>query len=67
MELIREAEKQAVISADTKSQACLATDARSLLHPGKVARSGVACSKATALTTLAGAYRVVDDLKRTAQ
>jgi hypothetical protein len=64
-ELIQEAEANRLVSAETRSQACLATDARNLLHPGKVARSGVACSKATALTALAGVYRVADDLKRT--
>jgi hypothetical protein len=63
--LIQEAEAKKLISTETRSQASLATDARNLLHAGKVARSGVACSKATALTALAGLYRVADDLKRT--
>lgn len=63
-ELIDEATKMQLISADAANQARLAKDARNLLHPGKVARSGVAFSKASALTGLAGVYRAIDDLKQ---
>jgi hypothetical protein len=62
--LLDEAAKNGLISADSASQARLAKDARNLVHPGKIARSGDSCSKATALTALAGVYRVVDDLKQ---
>jgi hypothetical protein len=63
-DLIDEATELSLISPDSAKQAHLARDARNLVHPGRVARSGRSCSKATALTGLAGLYRVVDDLKR---
>ena len=63
-DLIDQAAKGKLIKADSESQARLAKDARNLIHPGKVARSGASCNKATALTALAGLYRVIDDLKQ---
>jgi hypothetical protein len=62
-DLIDEVSALKLINADSEKQARLAKDARNLIHPGKVARSGASCSKATALTALAGLYRVIDDLK----
>lgn len=63
-ELIDSAAKDGLISPETRAQAVLAKDARNLMHPGKVMRSGAACSKSTALTGLAGLYRVIQDLAK---
>jgi hypothetical protein len=46
-ELIDEATKANIINADSASLARFAKDARNLIHPGRVARSGSSCSKAT--------------------
>jgi hypothetical protein len=62
-DLIDEAAKIKLISDDTAQVAHQAKDARNLIHPGLVSRSGVVCSKASALTALAGLYRVIDDQK----
>jgi hypothetical protein len=62
-DLIDEAEKRKLISADSRSQAHLARDARNLVHPGQAARSGVSFGKATALTALAAVYRVIGDFE----
>lgn len=61
--LINEAVAKDVISNEAATQAHLARDARNLIHPGKVARSGTSCSKATALAAFAGVYRVTEELK----
>lgn len=61
-ELIQAAAAANLISAGTASQAGLAQDARNLIHPGRVARKGIACSKATALTAHAGLFAVIQDL-----
>jgi hypothetical protein len=61
-ELIQAAATVNLINAGTASQASLAQDARNLVHPGRVARTGVACSKATALTAHAGLFAVIQDL-----
>ncbi len=61
--LVEEAKGLGLITVETAALAHMARDARNLIHPGKVARSGVECSKASALTALAGLYRVVEDLK----
>jgi len=61
-ELIQAAASANLISAGTASQAALAQDARNLVHPGRVARKGVACSKATALSAHAGLFAVIQDL-----
>jgi hypothetical protein len=62
-QLINEAVAKGVITSEAGRQAHLARDARNLVHPGKVARSGTSCSKATALAALAGLYRVIEELK----
>jgi len=61
-ELIQAAATANLISTSTATQAGLAQDARNLVHPGRVARKGVACSKATALTAHAGLFTVIQDL-----
>ncbi|HUB63576.1 MAG TPA: hypothetical protein VL996_03885, partial [Methylocella sp.] len=65
-ELIDAAEREGVISAKTAKQGHLARDARNLIHPGKVARSGSSCSKSTALTAFAAVYQVAEELTRVA-
>jgi hypothetical protein len=60
--LIDEAHKAGVISEGARQQASLAKDARNLIHPGKASRLGQSCNKATALTALAGVYRVIGEL-----
>jgi hypothetical protein len=62
-ELIRVAAQNRVINDAAEKQASLAKDARNLIHPGKVSRTGEACSKTTALTALTAVYRVIDELK----
>jgi hypothetical protein len=62
-DLIDEARNQGSISDGSTVQAHLARDARNLVHPGKVARSGTACDKATALAAFAGLYRVASELR----
>jgi hypothetical protein len=52
-----------LITSPSAKQAALAQDARNLVHPGKVARTGSACSKATALAALAAVFSVIDDLR----
>jgi hypothetical protein len=63
-ELINETRTLGSISEDAARQARLARDARNLIHPGKVARSGATCDKGTALTALAGVYQVASELGR---
>lgn len=63
-DLIDKAAEENSISWDTARQAHLARDARNLIHPGKVSRSGSSCDKATALGALTAVYRVASDLKR---
>lgn len=59
---IEVAARMNVISADTATQARLTKDFRNLIHPGRAVRLGQQCSRATALTALAGIEHVVDDL-----
>jgi len=61
-ELIETVTTASLITKGKASQASLAQDARNLIHPGRVARKGVACSKATALTAHAGLFGVIQDL-----
>ena len=63
-DLILLAVKNRVIDEASERQACLAKDARNLIHPGKALRSGEACNKTTALTALT-ADRVIDGLMGT--
>jgi hypothetical protein len=62
-DLIAEAIKRGLISAECRQLADLAKDARNLIHPGKATRSGTVCSKATALTALSAVYRIAEDIK----
>jgi hypothetical protein len=62
-ELIDESRKRELISNDTATLAHMTRDARNLIHPGKVSRSGVSCTRASALTALAGLYRIVEEIK----
>jgi len=52
------------ISEGAAKQSHLARDARNLVHPGKVARSGTSCDKASALAAFAALYRVAGELSR---
>jgi len=60
---IDEAKRLGVIGEATADQARLATDARNLIHAGKMARTGLACTKATALTALAALESVLGHLR----
>ena len=51
-----------VINPDTATQARLAKDFRNLIHPGRAARLGQACDRATALSAVAAVEHVVRDL-----
>jgi hypothetical protein len=64
VELLDVAAAAGLISRETAAIAHAARDARNLVHPGKVAETGVACSKASSLTALAGLYRVIEDLAK---
>ena len=56
---VDEAERLSLIAKATADQARLATDARNLIHAGKMARTGLTCTKATALTALAALEAVL--------
>lgn len=60
---IDEAKHLGIIGEDTADRARLATDARNLIHAGKMARTGLACTKATALTALAALEDVLGHLR----
>jgi hypothetical protein len=60
---IDEAERLGVIVKAMADQARLATDARNLIHAGKMARTGLTCTKATALTALAALEAVLGHLR----
>jgi hypothetical protein len=62
-EYINEAERLGIIVKATADQARLATDARNLIHAGKMARTGLTCTKATALTALAALEAVLGHLR----
>jgi hypothetical protein len=64
VELIDAAAAAQIIAQETAAIAHAARDARNLVHPGKVAETGVSCSKASSLTALAGLYRVIEDLAK---
>jgi hypothetical protein len=61
-EYVEEARRLSVIGNKAADQAALAIDGRNLIHAGKVARTGLTCSKATALIALAALEVVMDDL-----
>lgn len=54
-----------LIGEQTEQLAKLAQDARNLIHPGRAARSGMTCSRATALTALGAVFAVIEDFKKT--
>jgi hypothetical protein len=60
---VNEAERLGMIVKATADQARLATDARNLIHAGKMARTGLTCTKATALTALAALEAVLGHLR----
>ena len=66
-DLITEASSLRSITKSAVDQAHLARDGRNLMHPGKVARTGTPCSRATALTAFAAAYQVAEELGRKAR
>jgi hypothetical protein len=66
-DMIELAEMKKLISSDTAIIAHQSKEARNLIHPGKVARKGVSCTKASALTGLAGLYRVIEEVKLAAK
>ncbi len=51
-----------LIESDTLKAAALAKDFRNLVHPGRAARKGLICDRATALSALAGLEHVIRDL-----
>jgi len=59
---IEVAERMDVISDSSATQARLTKDFRNLIHPGRAVRLGQQCSRATALSALAGVEHVVNDL-----
>jgi hypothetical protein len=63
-DMIDLAVKDKIISEATALIAHQSRDARNFIHPGTVAREGTSCSKATALTAMAGLYRVIEDAKK---
>jgi hypothetical protein len=62
IELIEMALQLASISSETAEQARLGKDFRNLIHPGRAARLGQVCDRATALSALAAVEHVVRDL-----
>ena len=62
-EYLDEAERLGLIVEATADQARLATDARDLIHAGKMARTGLTCTKATALAALAALEAVLGHLR----
>jgi hypothetical protein len=63
-ELIDAAARAGLITSDAEKLAQMAKDARNLIHPGRVARLGASCSKASALTAMAALYTVVEELAK---
>jgi hypothetical protein len=61
---ISAAETLKIITKATATQAQLATDASNLIHAGKMARTGLTCTKATALTALAALEAVMGDVRQ---
>jgi hypothetical protein len=62
IELIEVALHLALITPETATQARLGKDFRNLIHPGRAARLGQVCDRATALSALAAVEHVVRDL-----
>ena len=64
-ELIEVASNTELISDNAKALAHMTKDARNLIHAGRVARLGISCTKASALTAMAGLYTVAEELSKT--
>jgi hypothetical protein len=62
IELIEVALQLGLITSETATQARLGKDFRNLIHPGRAARLGQVCDRATALSALAAVEHVVRDL-----
>lgn len=62
IELIEVAHQLGLITLETAIQARLGKDFRNLIHPGRSARLGQVCDRATALSALAAVEHVVRDL-----
>jgi hypothetical protein len=56
------AEHYGIIKGDTPAAAHLAQNFRNLIHPGKAARLGVTCDRATAYSALGALHHVIRDL-----
>lgn len=64
VDLIKTARKEKLIAERSADLAHLARDGRDLLHPGRAAREGTQCSKATALTALAAVTEIAEELNK---
>jgi hypothetical protein len=62
IELIEVALQLSLISSITAEQARLGKNFRNLIHPGRAARLGEVCNRATALSALAAVEHVANDL-----
>jgi hypothetical protein len=62
IELIEVASELGLIEQNTAQQARLGKDFRNLIHPGRAARLGQVCDRATALSALAAVEHIVRDL-----
>lgn len=62
IELIEVSCQLGLITSETATQARLGKDFRNLIHPGRAARLGLVCDRATALSALAAVEHVVRDL-----
>lgn len=61
-ELIEVALQMQLITSETATQARIGKDFRNLIHPGRAARLGQVCDRATSLSALAAVEHVVRDL-----
>ncbi len=64
IELIEVSFSLKLMSPEAATQARLGKDFRNLIHPGRAARLGQTCDRATALSALAAVEHVVRDLSR---
>ncbi|WP_257167140.1 hypothetical protein [Bradyrhizobium sp. SRS-191] len=61
-ELVDAAARAGLLTSDGEALAHMARDARNLIHPGRVAKLGVTCTKASALTAMAALYTIAEEL-----
>ncbi|BAM87731.1 hypothetical protein S58_17240 [Bradyrhizobium oligotrophicum S58] len=61
-ELVDAAAGAGLLTSSGEKLAHMARDARNLIHPGRVAKLGVSCTKASALTAMAALYTVAEEL-----